>query len=94
MSKATLLKVFQDKRVASATHNIYAYRVKDSNGKLHEYSNDDGEFRAVRKLLNLLQTNNYEDAIVICTRWYGEKDLGPARFERIEEAAKQALDKL
>ena len=94
LSKAALLKAFQDKRVASASHNIYAYRVKDSNGKLHEYSNDDGEFRAGRKLLNLLQTEQYEDTIVICTRWFGGKHLGATRFEKIEEAAKQALEKL
>ncbi len=94
LSKATLLKAFQDKRVASASHNIYAYRIKDSNGKLHEYSNDDGEFRAGRRLLNLLQDNQFEDTMVICTRWYGGKHLGPSRFDRIEEAAKQAIDKL
>ncbi len=45
-SKAVLLKAFQNKCVASATHNIYAYRVATNNGTIREYSEDDGEHNA------------------------------------------------
>ncbi len=79
--------IYKDDRVARATHNIYAYRLK--NGL--EHFEDDGEWGAGRVLLKVLQDNDVTDKLVCVTRWYGGKNLGKARFDHIRDAAKTTL---
>ena len=79
--------IYSDDRVASASHNIYAYRLQ--NGM--EHCEDDGEWGAGRILLQLLKDNGITDQLVCVTRWYGGQNLGRARFDHIKEAAKDTL---
>ncbi len=44
--KPVLLKTLKDGRVASASHNMYAYRFKDNHGNIREGHNDDREHGA------------------------------------------------
>ncbi len=92
--KPVLLKTFQDRRVAGATHNMFAYRFKDNHGNIREGHNDDGEHGAGWKMLEVLRDENVEDSMIICTRWFGGKHLGPDRFKRIKEVTADALLKL
>jgi putative IMPACT (imprinted ancient) family translation regulator len=82
----------QDKKISNATHNIYAYRVKDTDGKFHEHSEDDGEFGASQQLLFLLQKYEIENYIVVVTRWYGGIHLGADRFKIINNLAKILIE--
>ncbi|KAJ5079171.1 protein impact [Anaeramoeba ignava] len=79
------------KKIAKATHNIYAYRIREKNGDLIEGKEDDGETKASEKLLFLLQKVNLENVLIIVTRWYGGIHLGGARFRHIVNSAHQLL---
>ena len=82
--------IYADTRVARATHNIYAYRIVTPGSKIEHYE-DDGEFGAGRRIMNLLIDNNINNTLVCVTRWYGGKHLGPARFDKITQCAKTVL---
>jgi len=82
--------IYADSRVARATHNIYAYRIKTGSGFL-EHFEDDGEWGAGSKLLNMLKENNIENTLVCTTRWYGGVHLGKVRFDHIVNVAKSSL---
>ncbi|KAJ1868443.1 hypothetical protein LPJ78_000191 [Coemansia sp. RSA 989] len=87
--QSTLL---QDKKIAQATHNIMAYRIRLENGSLSQDNDDDGETAAGKRLAHLLQLLNVENIMVVVTRWYGGTHLGPDRFKLINNAARLALD--
>jgi uncharacterized YigZ family protein len=61
---------------ADATHNVPAYRVRAD--PFREYSTDDGEpsGSAGKPMLNVLQGQNIENAVVVVTRYYGGTNLG------------------
>lgn len=83
--------IYSDARVARATHNIYAYRLKSGNGYLEHFS-DDGEWGAGTRLLNMLREKDISDKLVCVTRWYGGTHLGKARFDYILNAARNTLN--
>ena len=56
-----------------------------------EHFDDDGEFGAGHRLLELLQKQNIVNTMVCVTRWYGGKHLGPVRYQIITENAEQVL---
>ncbi|KAJ1797100.1 hypothetical protein LPJ59_003344 [Coemansia sp. RSA 2399] len=81
-----------DKKIAQATHNILAYRIRLDNGSISQDNDDDGESAAGKRLGHLLQLLDAENIIVVVTRWYGGTHLGPDRFKLINSAARQALE--
>ncbi|KAJ1965737.1 hypothetical protein GGI12_000565 [Dipsacomyces acuminosporus] len=87
--RSTLL---QDKKIAQATHNILAYRIRLENGSISQDNDDDGEAAAGKRLAHLLQLVDVEDVLVVVTRWYGGIKLGADRFKLINNAARQALE--
>ncbi|OOF94307.1 hypothetical protein ASPCADRAFT_407066 [Aspergillus carbonarius ITEM 5010] len=98
-----------EKKVATATHNISAWRIREvkstaggstgggKNGDATEMivqdSDDDGETAAGGRLLHLMQLMDVWDVVVVVTRWYGGVLLGPDRFRIINAAGKDALMK-
>lgn len=89
-----LLHLLQtDKKVAKATHNITAHRIKGENGVIYQDCDDDGETAAGGRLLHLLQLMDVWNVTVVVTRWYGGQKLGPARFGIINGVARDALVK-
>jgi hypothetical protein len=87
---AVMANVLQDRAVAGATHNIYAYRIRNGD-KFIEGIKDDGEHGAGTHLLNLLREEKHENVIVVVTRWFGNKHLGLRRFDCIKDSAESAL---
>jgi putative IMPACT (imprinted ancient) family translation regulator len=83
--------IYTDVRSARATHNVYAYRMKQGQ-KIIEHFEDDGEYGAGRRLLALLQQYDVLDQLVCTSRWYGGKHLGAARFDHITEAGRLVLE--
>ncbi|KAG9509113.1 Protein IMPACT-B [Fragariocoptes setiger] len=104
--KIMLNKLKENKKIANAFHNMYAYRVekevtfgssnasKSTNAfNIVQDCDDDGEQAAGGRLLTLLQILNAVNVVVVVTRWYGGIQLGPARFKHINNAARDALVK-
>ena len=97
--------ITEDKRVAKATHNITAYRIKASLSQdsrasavssherqlIFQDCNDDGESAAGGRLLHLLQAMDVWGLLVVVSRWYGGVKLGPDRFKCISEVARDAI---
>jgi len=80
-----------DKKVAKATHNITAWRIRGANGTTYQDCDDDGETAAGGRVLHLMQLMDVWDVMVVVTRWYGGVLLGPDRFRIINSAAREAL---
>ena len=80
-----------DKKVAKATHNITAWRIRGDNGVQYQDCDDDGETAAGGRLLHLLELMGVWDVMVVVTRWYGGVQLGPDRFRIINQTARDAL---
>ena len=85
--------LLENRAIAQADHNIYAYRFGDG-ATLKEACSDDGEHGAGTQLLNLLREDGRKNTIVICTRWFGGMHIGPKRFELIKNCAREALGKM
>jgi len=82
-----------DKRIASATHNILAYRFRDdARGIVVADNDDDGESSAGGKLAALLDLRGAMGVLVVVSRWYGGIQLGPDRFKNINRCAQLLLD--
>nr|XP_057930193.1 protein IMPACT isoform X2 [Doryrhamphus excisus] len=90
--KAVLDKLYENKKIASATHNIYAYRIycEDKHNFLQDCE-DDGETAAGGRLLHLLQILDVRNVMVVVSRWYGGILLGPDRFKHINNCARNIL---
>ncbi|XP_076134926.1 protein IMPACT isoform X3 [Alosa pseudoharengus] len=90
--RLVLDKLYENKKIASATHNIYAYRIhcEDKNTFLQDCE-DDGETAAGGRLLHLLQILDVRNVMVVVTRWYGGILLGPDRFKHINNCARSIL---
>ncbi|EAS31021.3 impact family protein [Coccidioides immitis RS] len=86
-----------EKKVAAATHNITAWRIKqkkaDGSDTVVQDFDDDGETAAGGRMLHLMQLMDVWDVVVVVTRWYGGVKLGPDRFRIINAAARDALVK-
>ena len=82
-----------NKKVASATHNITAYRIKQEGASdvTIQDCDDDGESAADGRLLHLMQLMDVWNVLVVVTRWYGGVKLGPDRFRIINAVARHAL---
>ena len=87
-----------NKKVASATHNIQAWRIQSNNPQSGhtttiQDSDDDGETAAGGRLLHLMQLMDVWNVVVVVTRWYGGVKLGPDRFRLINSVARDAIVK-
>jgi len=91
--KAVIAKLYENKKIAHATHNIYAFRIfcDDKQTWLCDCE-DDGEDAAGGRLLHLLEILDAVDTLVVVSRWYGGTHLGPDRFKHINNAARQVLE--
>jgi hypothetical protein len=86
--------LFNDKKVAKATHNMFAYRFyanRDDKLTLVKDNDDDGEKGSGAKLASLLELCRAENVLVVVSRWYGGQLLGPARFKWIADVARKGL---
>jgi hypothetical protein len=80
-----------DKKVARATHNITAWRIRGTGGTNYQDCDDDGEDAAGGRVLHLMQLMDVWDVMVVVTRWYGGIRLGPDRFRIINNLAREAV---
>ncbi|XP_020641400.3 protein IMPACT isoform X1 [Pogona vitticeps] len=90
--KSVLAELYKNKKIANATHNIYAYRIycEDKQTFLQDCE-DDGETAAGGRLLHLMQILDVRNVLVVVSRWYGGILLGPDRFKHINNCARNIL---
>jgi hypothetical protein len=92
------LLISLDRRVATATHNVFAYRLllpSAAPGRppvLAADCDDDGESAAGGRLMHLLEVTGAVGVAVVVSRWFGGVHLGPDRFRLINEAARALLE--
>ena len=79
-ARRSMVDIMRTDTVASASHNIYAYRFTSQDGSIHESSDDDGEHGA-----EAMTDNEITNALVVVSRWFGGM-IGPRRFTHIKEA--------
>jgi len=92
--RRVLAKLMGNRKIANATHNMYAYRIYcDKKKTLLQDCDDDGEDAAGGRMLHLLEILDAEDVLVVVSRWYGGTHLGPDRFKHINNVTRQVLDK-
>jgi hypothetical protein len=85
--------VYEDKRVARATHNIFAYRfICPKTNISHHDQDDDGETAAGGRLSEMIRLMKVENVAVIVSRWFGGILLGPDRFKFICNSARDLLE--
>lgn len=84
-----------NKKIAEATHNIWAYRLLQTEPRtvLCKDSEDDGETYAGNRLLHLLDILDVTNVLIVVTRWYGGIHLGPDRFKHINKVARDILER-
>ncbi|KAJ7338756.1 hypothetical protein JRQ81_012658 [Phrynocephalus forsythii] len=90
--KSVLAELYKNKKIANATHNIFAYRIycEDKQTFLQDCE-DDGETAAGGRLLHLMQILDVRNVLVVVSRWYGGILLGPDRFKHINNCARNIL---
>ena len=82
-----------DRKIARATHNIFAYRFTDAqSGLIHHDCDDDGESAAGGRLAEILRLMDADGVAVVVSRWFGGILLGPDRFKFINNAARNLLE--
>jgi len=88
-----LTKLRQNKKIAHASHNIYAYRIyHEEKSVWYQDCEDDGEDAAGGRLMHLLEILDSKNILVVVSRWYGGILLGPDRFKHINNAARQVIE--
>lgn len=73
-------------KVASATHNVMAYRIGAAQD-----CDDDGEHGAGKGLLFTLQQAGADNVVIVVSRWFGGIKLGPVRFKHINNVARNLI---
>ncbi|CAF1052530.1 unnamed protein product [Adineta steineri] len=83
------------KKIATAKHNVYAYRVNTETGKIINECNDDGENRAGEWVLEPLVFNNLNNIMVVVTRWHRDYSIhmGAGRFTAYKQCCAEIIKK-
>jgi hypothetical protein len=84
-ARAFWTQLTSSKKIASATHNILAWRLKGG----HCGRDDDGEGGAGDRLLQLLERMQCENVAVVVTRYMNGPKLGAVRFAHICNVARE-----
>ena len=90
--KIFIKEILRDKYFQKATHNTYAYRIKQENWSILEWKNDDWETWAWNCVLRELQRAEAVNSIVIVTRYFWWIKLQSDRFKNVIDATKIILN--
>lgn len=100
-TKQVLNKLLENKKIAHATHNMWAYRIggekspgdqSKAPGPVMSRCDDDGEAHAGGRMLHLLEILDATNVMVVVSRWYGGIQLGPDRFKHISNVMRNLLE--
>ncbi|CAF1441388.1 unnamed protein product [Adineta steineri] len=89
-----LNKLKENKKIANATHNMYAYRIWDEKRNvILADCEDDGETAASSRMLHLMDIADVRNVLVVVSRWFGGILLQNDRFKHINNACRMILVK-
>jgi len=91
--KANFKTLTTESYFRKASHNSYAYRIKQDNGSIIEWKNDDGEQGAGMCILRELQREDATEILLIVTRYFGWIQLHADRFKNVIDACKLFFEK-
>ena len=89
-----LQKLKSDDYFKKATHNSYAFRIKESSWAILEWKNDDGETGAGMCILREMQRADMVDSIVVITRIFWGIHLQADRFKNVINATKNLIERI
>ena len=91
--KDAVAEIGSDNDIGRAAHTgIYACRLQSApQGRILEFTDDDGEQFAAAKILAVLRTYKLCNVAVVVVRWFGGKLLGPRRFVHISNVTERIL---
>ncbi|XP_071957504.1 protein IMPACT-B-like isoform X2 [Antedon mediterranea] len=93
--KEVIKKLYENRKIANASHNIVAYRIFcEDRGTFIQDCDDDGETAAGGRVLHLLQILDLKNVLMVVSRWYGGILLGPDRFKHINNSARNLIQQL
>ncbi len=84
----------KDPYFAKATHNSFAYRIKQENGSILEWKNDDGETWAGMCILREIQRVNGVNLVLVVTRYFWGIKLETDRYKNVIDACKIFFEKV
>lgn len=87
-------EILKDKYFRKATHNTYAYRIKQENWTILEWKNDDWEAWAWNCILRELQRAEVLNIVIVITRYFGWIQLHADRFKNVINATKIMLSEI
>lgn len=85
-------EILRDKYFRKATHNTYAYRIKQENWTILEWKNDDWEAWAWNCILRELQRAEALNIVIVITRYFWWTQLHADRFKHVINATKIMLE--
>lgn len=91
--KQSFSELKKDDYFRKATHNSYAYRLRQENGSILEWKNDDGEQGAGMCILRELQRADAKDIMLVVTRYFGGIQLHSDRFKNVIDACKMFFER-
>lgn len=92
--KKYLKALKEDPYFRKATHNSYAYRIKQESGSIIEWKNDDGETGAGLCILREIQRENGINILLVVTRYFWGIKLQADRFKNVIDACKMFFEKV
>ncbi len=84
--------ILKDKYFKKASHNSFAYRIKQENGSILEWKNDDSETWAWLCILREIQRADFVNTLVVVTRYFWGIHLQADRFKNVINATKEILN--
>lgn len=92
--KAFIKELTRDKYFAKATHNSYAYIIKNENWSVIEWKNDDWEAWAWMCILREMKREDCQNMIIVVTRFFGWIHLMTDRFKNVIDATQITIEKI
>ena len=96
---AMLRALRRDSRIARCSHLMAAWRIAlrgdphDPHCVWAQDHDEDGETGAGRGMSHLLRVTGSANVCVVVARWFGGVHLGPARFQLINNCARDMLER-
>ncbi len=76
-----------------ATHNTYAYRIKQEDWSIIEWKNDDWELGWANCILSTMKKKKIVNCMIVVTRYFGWVHLNSDRFKHLVDATWIVVEK-
>lgn len=92
--KKFIWNILRDKYYQKATHNSYAYRIKNQSGSILEWKNDDWETWAGMCILREMIREDCQNMIIVVTRYFWWIHLQSDRFKNVIDGSQFIINEI